>query len=205
MVVEELSSQRRIQIEEAIQKIASGNNDLKRLVPTFLGKIPEIDIVAAVANYRSEIMKSADRVTILENSLDDLKELVQRLVNRIPPASAKVEEARDVLLWLTVVAVGKQREVALVSGDKKAFFHEGTLKKELQADVKIIGDRIKAYEGLYEFLKAHHRRSSWVEKKWVDEQVDTVLVDKAIEVYVKGREEAPPRAMSHSFRSCDGK
>jgi hypothetical protein len=189
VVVEELSSQRRMQIEEALQKIANGNNDLKRLVPAFSENLPEIDIVAAVADYRAEIMKSADRVTVLENSPDDLKELIQRLANRIPPASSKGEEARDVLLWLAVVAVGKQREVVLVSGDKKAFFHEGTLKKELQAEVNGIGDRIKTYEGLDEFLKAHHRRSSWVEKKWVDAQVDTELVDKAIEAYLNGCEE----------------
>lgn len=53
VVVEELSSQRRMQIEEAIQEVAEGNNDLKRLVPGFSGKIPEIDIVAAVADYRA--------------------------------------------------------------------------------------------------------------------------------------------------------
>jgi hypothetical protein len=204
VVVEELCAQRRVQIEEAIQKIANGSNDLRRLAPGFSGKVPEIDTAAAVASYRSEIMKSADKVEILENSLIDLKELVHRLANRVPPASPKGEEARDVLLWLTVLAVGERQEVVLVSGDKRAFFHEGTLKKELQAEVKASEGRIKVYEGLDGFLKAHHRRSSWVDEKWVEKQVETKLVDDAIEAYLNGREERFARSYIEDRGSATG-
>lgn len=118
VVVEELCAQRRVQIEEAIQKIAHGSNDLRRLDPGFSGKVPEIDTAVAVASYRSEIMKSADKVEILEN----LKELVYRLANRVPAASPKGEEARDVLLWLTILGVGARQELVLAVETRERCF-----------------------------------------------------------------------------------
>jgi hypothetical protein len=189
VVVEELCAQRRAEIDESVRKIASGNKALKRLVPDFSGKPPKVNVEAAVASYRSQLEQSAEKVTIIENSSSDLKELVHRLANRIPPASSKGEEARDVLLWLSVLTVGQKQETAFVSGDKRAFFQEGSLKSELDDDLKASRSKITAYEGLDNFLKAHHRRSSWVDEKWVVDQVGTQQVDDALEAFLKGREE----------------
>lgn len=189
VVVEELCAQRRADIEEALFKIKSGSGDLRRLVPGFSEKRPRVDVGAAIENYRSQLEKSAEKVEIIENSPGDLKELVRRLANRIPPASPKGEEARDVLLWLTVLAAGREQETAFVSGDKRAFFHEGFLRKDLEIDLKSSGSNIKAYDGLDGFLKAHHRRSSWVDQKWVAKQVEAEQVDDAVEAYLRGREE----------------
>jgi hypothetical protein len=190
IVVEELCAQQRSQIEGAVRKIASGNRELKRLIPDFSGKSPKVDVEDAVARYRSRLEQAAVRVTIIENSPADTKEMVRRLVYRLPPASPTGEEARDVLLWLTVLATGQKQEMAFVSGDKRAFFHEGSLKSELKEDLELSRSRITAYEGLDSFLKAHHhRRDSWVDQKWVAEQVETEQVDDALEQFLTGREE----------------
>jgi hypothetical protein len=189
VVVEELCSQRRSDIEDAVRKIVTCYNELKRLVSGFSEEFPKVEAEAAVASYRSKLEHSAENVAIIENSPGDLKELVRRLANRIPPASAKGEEARDVLVWLGVLTVGQKQEVAFVSGDKRAFFQDGSLRRELEDDLKSSSSNIKAYEGLDSFLKAHHRRSSWVDEKWVAEQVEARQVDDAIEAYLRGREE----------------
>lgn len=42
----------------------------------------------------------------------------------------------------------------------------------MNQDLKSCGGNVKMYEGLEGFLGAHHRRSSWVDKKWVMEQAE---------------------------------
>ena len=188
VVIEELCAQRRAEIIEAVRKVASGKKDLTRLLTGFSLEVPDVDIEAAVQSYRLELEGSAGQVEIIEISLADSKELVRRLANRVPPASAKGEEARDVLLWLAVVSVGQRQETAFISRDQRAFFHEGSLKRELEDDLKKFNSKISAYEGLESFLKAHHRRSSWVDEQWLAEQIESPLVDDAIEAYMRGRE-----------------
>lgn len=190
VVLEELCAQCRREIEEARQRVSSANEDLKRLVPGFApAKNPKIDVEDAVASYRAQLERSAAKVEIVENSSRDFKELVRRLANRIPPASPGGEEARDVLVWLCVLSTGPQQEVAFVSGDKRAFFDEGSLRKGLQRDLKTVPGKVEVYLGIDEFLKAHHRRASWVDENWVTEQVQTQQVEEAIENYIRGHED----------------
>ena len=83
----------------------------------------------------AEQVLSADKVEVLVNVADDLTELVRRLAGRIPPASPNGEEARDVLLWLTLVSIARAGRVAFISGDQKAFFKSGELRPELLSDL----------------------------------------------------------------------
>ena len=92
-------------------------------------------------------------------------------------------------MWLCVLTTGTKQEVAFVSGDKRAFFDDGSLRKGLEKDLKTIRGKVEVYVGIDEFLKAHHRRASWVKKDWVTEQVQTEQVEKALEDYVRGHED----------------
>lgn len=142
---------------------------------------------------------AAARVSIIENTPADLKELIRRLVNRVPPASPAGEEARDVLLWLSVLAVGQKQEVAFITGDNKAFFHDGSLKSELKEDIKLLKSKTSVYEGLDNFLKAHHRRTdSWVDKPWIIQQIESSQTEDALEEFITGRaERLLPRVDGH--------
>src|ERR1039458_9032541 len=60
VVVEELCAQRRVEIEEALRKIAIGNNDLRRLLSDFSGEPPKVEVEAAVASYRSKLTQCAE-------------------------------------------------------------------------------------------------------------------------------------------------
>src|SRR6476659_6576752 len=79
IVIEELCAQKRSEIDSAVRKVASGNKDLKRLIPDFSETPLKVDIDKAVARYRSQLRESAIAVAIIENSLADLKEMVRRL------------------------------------------------------------------------------------------------------------------------------
>jgi PIN domain-containing protein len=189
VVVEELCAQRQAEISGGLRKITNAKKDLERLAPGFSAEIPTIDIPAAVAEYRSQLETVAERVDIVDNTKADIKELVRRLANRIPPASPTGEEARDVLIWLTLLGVGSKQEAAFISGDRRAFFQENTLKSELDKELKALPYNIVASPSLDAFLKEHHRRASWVEKDWVEQQVATRRVDDALSAFIEGREE----------------
>jgi hypothetical protein len=194
VVLEELTAQRRALITKAIKKGLESNKDLKGIVADYSDKpvrkhLGCVDVEAAVAAYRAELETAADEVSVLKNRAPDLMEMVRRLANRVPPASQAGEEARDVLIWLAVLQIAEKSEVAFVTGDKKAFGKDGKLKQELSDELKGMPRGVAVYEGLDAFLKIHHKRSSWIDEAWVKAQVESQLVDDAIEQYIQGRED----------------
>lgn len=184
VVLEELCAQRLMQIQKLERDLEDVRKDLKRFFPTVHSKFPVLDAKGGLSSYRQQLLNSAEKVEVLENTPDHLKELVRRLAGRIPPASPNGEEARDVLVWLALLAVGQERRVAFVSGDRKAFFKDGQLRKELQGDLSGFETNVEAFCGLDELLRIHHARSSFVSKGWLEEQIETKLVTKAIEHFV---------------------
>jgi len=189
VVIEELVAQRRMQIQQLMRDVEGVRKDLQRLFPTIVAQLPALDTNAALAEYREQILKSAAKVEIIDNSPDDLRELVRRLAGRIPPASPNGEEARDVLIWLNLLAVGRGQHVAFVSGDQKAFFMEGKLRAELQMDLAGFESNVEAFNGLDGMLKVHHARSSFIDKQWLEKQIETEQVGTAIQDFVDAQVE----------------
>ena len=194
VVLEELLAQRRMLIAKAIRKGLEANKEMKSLVPGYEDKplrkhLKAIEVETAVDAYKAELKQAADGVSIVENRASDLMEMVRRLANRIPPASQAGEEARDVLIWLAVLRMAEKGELSFVTGDKKAFGKDGKLKPELADELQKLPNALAVYEGLDAFLKIHHQRSSWVDKAWIETQVESSLVDEAIERYIQGRED----------------
>ncbi len=195
VVLEELLAQRRALISKATKKGLEANKEVKGLVPLYDDKpvskhLKAINVESCVAAYEAELRLAADEVYTIKNRASDLMEMVRRLANRIPPASQAGEEARDVLIWLAVLQVAEKGELAFVTGDKKAFGKDGQLKQELSKDLQGTANAVGVYDGLDSFLKLHHKRSSWVDKDWIQVQVESSLVDSAIEQYIQGREDS---------------
>ena len=148
---------------------------------------PALDESSALTAYREQLVKSGGQVEILENMPDDLTELVRRLAGRIPPASPNGEEARDVLLWLTVLPIARARRVVFISGDKKAFFRAGKLRPELLSDLGAFESNVEAFSGIDEFLRVHHARSSFIDMTWLREQMEMKQVTQAVEDVLEKR------------------
>lgn len=187
VVLEELCAQRRTQIQKLERDIEGVYKDLVRLFPAITAKPPALDASIGLRAYRQELLKSAEKVEILENSPEHLNELVRRLAGRIPPSSPNGEEARDVLVWLTLLAVGRERRVAFVSGDRRAFFKDGKLRGELTSDLIGFEKNVEAFCGVDDLLRVHHGRSSFIDKAWLENQMETKQVTKAIEHFVDER------------------
>ena len=184
VVLEELCAHRRRGMEKLKRDIDGVQKDLRRLFPEATAKLPVLDIDKALNVYRKELLTSAEKTRVLDNDPKHLAELVRRLTRRIPPASADGEEARDVLVWLTLVEAASERNLAFITGDRRAFFQDEKLREELLNDLVGFENDVEAFYGLDAFLRAHHARSSFVDKKWLMEQIETKEVSKAIEHFV---------------------
>ncbi|MBI3781346.1 MAG: DUF4935 domain-containing protein [candidate division NC10 bacterium] len=201
VVLEELCAQRRMLIQTLERDLKTVHKDLRRLFPEATAKPPALDASAALTVYREQLVKSADQVEILENVPDHLAELVRRLAGRIPPASPSGEEARDVLLWLTLLPVARAGRVAFISGDQKAFFRAGKLRPELLSDLGAFESNVEVFHGLDEFLRVHHARSSFIDTTWVKEQIETKQVSQGVEDFLDERSDFFERQIEENGES----
>jgi|GEM_PF-3532455 len=189
VVVEELCASRLTDLRELQRSLASVAKDLSRLAPSSTFAPPPIDEDALVAEYRGKLFELAAEVQILENKEEDLPELVRRLANRIRPASEGGEEARDVLLWLSVRHVAREKFVALISNDHKAFYKSKDsveLHPTLVADLGEHIDNVSTYSSVDSFLRANNERSSFVDSDWVTTHFDEKVVREAIDAFING-------------------
>jgi hypothetical protein len=87
----------------------------------------------------------------------DLAEFVRRGVHRIRPASAKGEELRDVILWLSVLEYARKRQsdVAFISDDRLFADPVGGLFEELRNDIDNSKLKIQFFRTVQNFIKAN--------------------------------------------------
>lgn len=186
VVLEELLSQRLRQLQRAIRTVDHAAKDLEKLVPGIHLELPAVDEAAIIDALRDKIANLADAVEFIENTSDDLPEMVRRLAGRIPPASPEGEEARDVLLWLMTKRLCKTQKVALVTGDK-TFYQGDALHPELAAEVKDAEGSLEIFRKVDVFLRVHHARTSFVTEKWVAVQIDSDDFSKALDSFLEKR------------------
>jgi hypothetical protein len=191
VVVEELCASRLTELQELQRSLASVAKDLLRLAPCSAFAPPPIDKDELVAEYHGKLLELAAEVQVLENKEEDLSELVRRLANRIRPASEGGEEARDVLLWLSVRRVAREQHVTLISSDHKAFYKSKDsveLHPTLVTDLGEHADNVSAYSSVDSFLRANNERSSFVDADWVTARFDEEVVREAIDIFINGNE-----------------
>lgn len=179
----ELLSHRKRQLERAIRSVDSAANNLKKLVPDLHLETPEVDVTAVVEALKEKLANLADTVEFVENIPEDLTEMVRRLAGRIPPASPKGEEARDVLIWLITKRLCKTQNVALLTGDK-TFYQGDVLHPELTAEVKDAEGSLEIFRNVDDFLRVHHARTSFVTEKWVALQIDSDDFSNALDSFL---------------------
>jgi hypothetical protein len=183
VVIEELCAKNRIAIEQLSSTLRKAYKEMHHLFPHVKAKPPVLKAARAMDLYRQRITALSDQTRILENKREDLRELIRRLANRIPPASQKGEEARDVLIWLTVLRVVRKRHIAFITADNH-FTPSGALSPELLTDLGNFRDNLEVFPGINEFLHKHHSRSSFIDKGWIEGRLGKGQIDKAIEEFI---------------------
>ncbi|MBI3854726.1 MAG: DUF4935 domain-containing protein [Planctomycetes bacterium] len=123
-----------------------------------------------------------------------LGDLVSRLIHRVKPASQKGEEARDVLLWLSILEYLKttkedKSKPCFISGNTKDFGDgNGGLHKDLAEDLRQRGLDLKYYPGLEGFLKEHNEPIAFIRDEWIRNAVKI----EELRVELKQKAESDP-------------
>jgi len=129
------------------------------LLATKIPAIPELKVDREIAAMKRKLKKPSPHVqsVVLTNFGDvSVQEVARRGIERIPPANAKGEELRDVMIWLMVLRRAEKsgEDVAFISNDEH--FREGVeLHPKLKDDLQ--GGKIKLhfYKAIDDFIKAH--------------------------------------------------
>lgn len=180
VVLEELLALKERNVRDVQRDLDGAFRAMKALDPNNSDVVPHLGVAAIVATERARMLAAADRVMLLDNNAEeDLPELVRRLAHRIPPASPKGEEARDVLIWLAARRRLAVAPLALITADA-GFVAGSTLRPELLTELGTESARLQTFRSLDDFLAQHHRRVSWITEAWVSSKLGTEIVHEAV-------------------------
>ena len=176
MVVDELCARYQDFLSGLIKKSEDARETLQHKTFTNLINIPKVSLATEVQALRERLLNPAQGFQ--SRQFDDygavsIAEVVRRGIHRVPPASSKGEELRDVVLWLLVLAYAKTvgQEVAFISGDGTFQNPDGTLKEQLANDVAGAGVKIACYESIRSFIAANSLLSSSLNERDLDKLV----------------------------------
>jgi hypothetical protein len=165
MVVDELCARYEDLLSRAIKQAEDARTTLQHKTFTKLINMPTVSLATEVRALRERLLNPAQGFQsrqFHDYSGVSLAEVVRRGIKRIPPASSKGEELRDVVLWLLVLAYAKttNRDVAFISGDGTFQNQDGALKEQLANDVSQAGVKVACYESIRSFVAANSLLSS---------------------------------------------
>jgi hypothetical protein len=122
--------------------------------------LPQINIERETQKLKEKLRKPSRYVNSsrIVNNFSDVKieEVIKRGIERVPPASGRGEELRDVIHWLMMLAYvrASKRELAFVTGDEH-FRREAALHPRLEKDIQDNNVSLRFYVSVDEFIKAH--------------------------------------------------
>jgi hypothetical protein len=126
---------------------------------------PQLDALRKILHFSETI-----KVVPINGYTDmDIAEVVRRGIERIPPASSKGEELRDVILWLGILAHAKnsKKATAFITNDL-GFWQKDADKPldQISRDIAATGVDIQLYRGIESFLAANALEHKPVGAAW---------------------------------------
>ena len=132
-----------------------------------------------------------------------INEVVLRGIKRIPPANEKGEELRDVILWLYVLEIARERgeQVAFISDDS-GFWSGDDRERPLPTILEHISSKnvqVQLYRSMNAFVADHSLEVENVTETWVLEVVGENGLVALLEAAVKKLDEPPSENRSQWF------
>lgn len=136
IVVEETINHSRKELEEAIQSFAI----LKRLAPSLVETLPQIDLESCVQDYTERLLARLDELGARQPGYEMLHvdALVTRALQRRKPFDPNGQRGfRDAIIWETVLQELNQfhGETVLVTRNTNDFGEDGSLAADLRTDL----------------------------------------------------------------------
>lgn len=111
-----------------------------------------------------------------------LPEIIRRAIDRIKPMSAKGEEFRDCILWLTILDYLKRNkydEHTFISSNSADFGDTiGGLHPILKLELENSGLQLNYYKSLSEFIECEVGQFEFISKEWLITNINWDLLDE---------------------------
>lgn len=205
IVKEESISLYKRELNDKLDKINNKLEDLsKYCFSTNIVSI-YIDVDKEVAAYSEHIenLKNDNILYEISYTYDFLPEIVDRANNRIRP-SKNGEEFRDIILWLTIKKLLKEREmisVGFISNDLKAFASED--KEHLHPDLikELDNENLNLiyYKNLDGFIEKHKTKVDYINREWIELELGNIDIDHLITGYVIKQLETKIEGIAYAY------
>lgn len=160
LVREEVSGKYSEWLRDSVRQARTAHANLWKLTESPSQRFSPPNIEGEVKSVLARMRRPSKGVKVLDvddYSSIDLKEVVNRGVQRKRPSTADGEELRDVVLWLLVLSLAKNSSAGMVFISKDGQFasEDGQgLHPDLAGDLMALGAHVDFYRSLREFVVA---------------------------------------------------
>ncbi len=185
IVLEELLSLYKKELYRRISQVNKSLRELNQITLEDLGIALEINVEKEVEEYRMRCLSKLGSFHLERVAYKDsyLKDIVKRSIERIKPMSAKGEEFRDSILWLTILDYlqsEKGGEVIFISSDIKDFGNSdgSALHSDLRLELNQKRLELQYYRTLNDFLQDFAVHIDYINKNWLVQSISWDQLDK---------------------------
>ena len=167
---------------ELITRVSSAHKsigELNQIIQDQLDWEVSVEIDKELEKYRNHLLEKFNSYYLdrLPYKNSYLQEIVQRSIQRIKPISAKGEEFRDSILWLSIIdylKVNSRDEVVFISNNVKDFGNsDGTnLHQDLLEELNRNKVKLQYHRSLKDFLQDFAISVDFISKSWLKEKID---------------------------------
>jgi hypothetical protein len=152
-----------------------------------------IDLQMSIENYKQHVLKrlKIDSKMLLPYKNDFLPLISKRAIDRVKPSGKDGQGFRDVLIWLTIKDYCKQtrdKKLTFISNNHSDFGYDKIdgLHAELLEECKKTGIEILYFKTIKDFIEQHSTRIDFITDDWLEENIDTNVVNNQIEQALYG-------------------
>lgn len=159
----------------------------------------------AYLNY-IEILKKNRLLYEIDYDIAFLPEIIHRTINRIKPSKINGKEFKDVLIWLTIKKLLKEKKwtsFVFLSDNYKdfGFDNNSDLHPDLMNELQSEGLKLRYYRSITDFIKEHASRIEFVTRDWIKEELKEIDKKSVITTYIEDKlEQTLNIAYVHTYK-----
>ena len=186
IVADELFANYERELRSRVAKLTRAEEQLNGISIEPISAHTPTDVPKKVAEYKKYVKRRLELAGkgIVPYSEANMRDALNRAIQRRRPCSDHGEEIRDAILWNMVLdaADDKSRHLIFISKNTNEFSADKiTLHFDLAKEMKERGANIAYFPSLEEFAKQHATKIAFITKEWLESQIDPDLVLDAAE------------------------
>lgn len=191
IVLDELAANYEREVRSRLAKLKRAEEQLNGITIEPTADRTRVNVPDTVTEYLAYVKKrlALPNGAILPYSEANLRDAIQRAIQRRPPCTDRGEEIRDTVLWNTLLEAGaeKNRILLFISKNTNQFSADKiALHPDLAKEAKDRAISIMYLSSLEEFAKQHASKIEFITEDWLVTQINPDLVlDAAADIVIE--------------------